>query len=137
MAIFDDDGHPVPTGGDGEICVRGAGVMLGYWKSAEQTASTVVDGWLHTGDIGRLDDDGFLYVVDRKKDLIIRGGYNITPSEIENVLYRHPAVLEAAVVGLPDREWGEQLVMDRELEESSRGTGCQIELAKPDTVVDL
>lgn len=96
--------------GRGEITFRAPYIMRGYNRAPEKTAATLVDGWVHSGDIGRFDDEGYLYVVDRMKDLIIRGGYNITPSEIENALYTHPAVLEAAVVGLPDREWGESLL---------------------------
>ena len=126
VAILDDDGHPVPTGGDGEICVRGAGVMLGYWKSAEQTASTVVDGWLHTGDIGRLDDGGFLYVVDRKKDLIIRGGFNVFPRDVEDVLLEHPDVAQAAVVGRPDDAHGEEVVAFVALRAGATVTGEEL-----------
>jgi len=84
--------------------------MKGYWGKPEETAATIVDGWLHTGDVGRRDQDGFWYVVDRKKELIIRGGYNVYPREIEEVLYEHPAVLEAAVVGIPDAVTGEEVV---------------------------
>jgi len=110
VAIHDDDGHPVPTGQDGEIVVRGPGVMKGYWKSPEQTAETLRGGWLHTGDIGHLDEDGYLYVVDRKKDLIIRGGFNVYPRDVEDVLLTHPDVTQAAVVGRPDAESGEEVV---------------------------
>src|ERR1700709_1451844 len=84
--------------------------MLGYHRNPEKTAETLVDGWVLSGDIGTFDEEGYLYIVDRKKDLIIRGGYNITPSEVEHVLYAHPAVLEAAVAGLPDAEWGESVL---------------------------
>ena len=92
----------MPAGEDGEICVRGPGVMLGYWKDPELTAQTVRDGWLHTGDLGRLDEDGFLYLVDRLKDLIIRGGFNVFPRDVEDVLLEHPAVQLAACVGRQD-----------------------------------
>jgi acyl-CoA synthetase (AMP-forming)/AMP-acid ligase II len=107
-----DDGH----GGDcapgerGEVLFHTPYTMLGYHRNPEKTAETLVDGWVLSGDIGTFDDEGYLYIVDRKKDLIIRGGYNITPSEVEHVLYGHPAVLEAAVVGLPDPEWGESVL---------------------------
>ena len=84
--------------------------MRGYHRNPEKTAETLVDGWVRSGDVGTFDDEGYLYIVDRMKDLIIRGGYNITPSEIERVLYAHPAVIEAAVVGVPDREWGEAVL---------------------------
>ncbi len=110
VAILDLDGNAVPAGEDGEICVRGPGVMLGYWKDPELTAQTVRDGWLHTGDVGRFDEDGFLYVVDRLKDLIIRGGFNVFPRDVEDVLLEHPAVQLAACVGRPDPEHGEEVV---------------------------
>jgi long-chain acyl-CoA synthetase len=107
MAILDDAGDPVATGVVGEICVRGPLVMKGYYKMPEETARTIVEGWLHTGDLGRVDADGFFYIVDRKKDLVIRGGQNVYPAEIEAVLYGHPAVAEAAVVGRADEVLGE------------------------------
>ncbi|WP_435741671.1 class I adenylate-forming enzyme family protein [Nocardioides sp. SYSU DS0663] len=110
VAILDPSGTPVPAGEDGEICVRGPGVMLGYWKDPAQTARTVVDGWLHTGDVGRLDEDGYLYVVDRVKDLIIRGGFNVFPRDVEDALLEHGAVASAAVVGVPDEKSGEEVV---------------------------
>ncbi len=90
--------------------MRGPGVMRGYWHDEEQTSRTVVDGWLHTGDIGRVDDDGYLYVVDRIKDLIIRGGFNVYPRDVEDVLLTHPAVSAAAAVGRPDDRLGEEVV---------------------------
>jgi long-chain acyl-CoA synthetase len=110
VAIRDDADEPVPQGEDGEICLRGRGVMLGYWNAPDLTEQTVVDGWLHTGDIGHLDQDGYLFVVDRKKDLIIRGGFNVFPRDVEEVLLTHPDVAVAAVVGRPDREKGEEVV---------------------------
>jgi long-chain acyl-CoA synthetase len=110
VSIRDASDEPVPEGEDGEICVRGRGVMLGYWNAPDLTEQTVVDGWLHTGDIGRFDQDGFLYVVDRKKDLIIRGGFNVFPRDVEEVLLTHPDVAVAAVVGRPDQEKGEEVV---------------------------
>ena len=94
----------------GEICLRGPIVMQGYHNRPEDTADAIRDGWLHTGDIGYLDDDGHVYVVDRKKDMIIRGGENIYPAELEAVLYAHEAVAEAAVVGVPDAVYGENVV---------------------------
>src|SRR4051794_41263253 len=81
--------------------------MLGYWNKPEQTDAVLVDGWYHTGDLGRLDGDGYLYLVDRAKDMIVSGGENVYSTEVEDVLYRHPAVLEAAVFGVPDARWGE------------------------------
>jgi long-chain acyl-CoA synthetase len=110
VRILDDGGGEVPTGEPGEICARSPGVMLGYWQAPEATAAAVVDGWLHTGDIGRLDGDGRLYVVDRKKDLIIRGGFNVFPRDVEDALAEHPAVAIAGVVGRPDPRVGEEVV---------------------------
>ena len=110
VRIVDDEDRPRPAGEVGEVCVRGANVMLGYYKMPEETARVLRGGWLHTGDMGRLDADGFLYIVERKKDLIIRGGFNIYPREVEEVLYAHPAVAEAAVVGRPSRLMGEEVL---------------------------
>jgi long-chain acyl-CoA synthetase len=106
-------GYPVPGVEmsliDGEICVRGDNVMKGYWRNPEATVEAIVDGWFHTGDIGQVDDHGAYRIVDRKKDLIIRGGYNVYPREIEEVLHRHPAVAQAAVVGVPHPRYGEDV----------------------------
>jgi long-chain acyl-CoA synthetase len=110
IVVRDDDDHELPAGADGEICVRSPGVMSGYWHAPEVTAETLKGGWLHTGDIGHLDEDGYLYVVDRKKDLIIRGGFNVYPRDIEDVLLAHPAVGMAGVVGRPDARLGEEVV---------------------------
>jgi long-chain acyl-CoA synthetase len=110
VAIRDDDERELPPGADGEICVRSEGVMTGYWNSPDETAWTLRGGWLHTGDIGHLDADGYLYVVDRKKDLIIRGGFNVYPRDVEDVLLQHPAVAMAGVVGRPDPRLGEEVV---------------------------
>ncbi|WP_128377166.1 class I adenylate-forming enzyme family protein [Streptomyces cavernae] len=107
VAVMDGDGHLLDDGAVGEVVVRGPNVMRGYLGLPEETARTVVDGWLHTGDVGRFDEDGYLVLVDRIKDMIIRGGENIYPKEIENVLHAHPAVLEAAVVGSPHPVLGE------------------------------
>jgi long-chain acyl-CoA synthetase len=100
----------LPTGVDGEVVVRGPNVMRGYLGRPEDTAEVIVDGWLHTGDIGHLDTDGYLTLVGRSKDMIIRGGENIYPKEIEDVLTADPTVLEAAVIGAPDEKWGEVVV---------------------------
>jgi long-chain acyl-CoA synthetase len=110
VAIVDEDDRALPAGEVGEVCVRGPNVMLGYHRMPEETARTVRDGWLHTGDMGRLDADGFLYIVERKKDLIIRGGFNVYPREVEDVLYAHPAVAETAVVGVADPLMGEDVL---------------------------
>lgn len=105
--ILDDESNPVPQGEIGEICVRGQLVMEGYWKQPEQTEAAFAKGWLHTGDLARRDADGFYYIVDRKKDMLITGGFNVYPKEVEDTLARHPAVSQAAVIGLPDSRWGE------------------------------
>ncbi|HSF02845.1 MAG TPA: AMP-binding protein, partial [Solirubrobacterales bacterium] len=107
VAVWGEDDRPAPTGTPGEIVLRGPKVFTGYWKDPEATATAFRGGWFHTGDIGYLDGEGFLYIVDRKKDMIISGGENIASPEVERVLYQHPAVLEAAVVGRPDPRWGE------------------------------
>jgi long-chain acyl-CoA synthetase len=108
LTIQDDAGQALPAGQDGEICVRSPGVMTGYWRSEDSSA--LAGGWLHTGDIGHADADGYLYVVDRKKDLILRGGFNVFPRDIEDVLLAHPAVAQAGVVGRPDQRLGEEVV---------------------------
>ena len=110
IAILDDADHAVPSGEVGEVCVRGPNVMQGYYRLADETAAAPRHGWLHTGDMGRLDGDGYLYIVERKKDLIIRGGFNIYPRDVEEVLYAHPAVAEAAVVGMRDPLMGEEVL---------------------------
>jgi long-chain acyl-CoA synthetase len=99
----------VPPGEVGEIAIRGHNVMKGYWRRAEETAEAIPDGWFRSGDLGRADADGYFFIVDRKKEMIIRGGYNVYPREIEEVLYEHPAVAEAAVVGVPDDTLGEEV----------------------------
>ncbi len=107
LAVLDDDGQPVPDGTPGEICVQGSGVMQGYWKQPALTAAALAGGWLRTGDMAIRDDEGFFYIVDRKKDMIVSGGFNVFPREIEDVLATHPAVSAAAVIGVPDPKWGE------------------------------
>jgi acyl-CoA synthetase (AMP-forming)/AMP-acid ligase II len=107
LAIMDDAGNILPQGSNGEICVRGDIVMKGYYKQPDKTAETIIDGWLHTGDVGHLDKEGLLHITDRKRDMIISGGFNIYPSEVEQVLWSHPAVLDCAVIGVPDDQWGE------------------------------
>ena len=107
LALLDDDNQPVAEGEAGEICVRAPLVMEGYHGLPEQTAEALAGGWLHTGDVGRYDDEGFLHIVDRKKDMIVTGGFNVFPGEIENVISAHPAVAQVAVVGVPDERWGE------------------------------
>lgn len=115
-------GQDVPVGERGEVVFGGPHVMAGYRGDEERTAEALVDGWMHSGDVGRMDEHGYLYIVDRIKDLIIRGGHNIAPKEVEEVLFEHPSVLEVAVVGLPDPEWGESL--------------CAVVVARDGTAVD-
>lgn len=107
IAIMDDRNNPVPAGEEGEICVKSDRVMKGYYKQEDATSTAIIDGWLHTGDVGKLDEDGYLFITGRKKDLIIRGGENISAGEIENCLEMHPKIDEAAVIGVPDLDWGE------------------------------
>ena len=107
VALMDDDDAPVPAGEVGEICVRAPHVMGGYWKREEETAATLANGWLHTGDMAHADDRGYLHIVDRKKDMIISGGFNVYPREIEDILSADPTVRMAAVIGVPDEKWGE------------------------------
>jgi long-chain acyl-CoA synthetase len=126
VAIRDDSDADVPAGGEGEICVRADGVMAGYWNSPAETAATLRGGWLHTGDIGRQDADGYLYVVDRKKDLILRGGFNIFPRDVEDVLLEHPAVAMAGVVGRPDERLGEEVVAFVSLRSGGEATPAEI-----------
>ncbi len=109
VKIFDPDDKELPPGETGEIVTRSGLVMKGYWRNAEATAKTLKNGWLHTGDVGYMDESGYLFIMDRSKDMIISGGENIYPREIEEVLIRHPAVREVAVVGVPDPKWGEAI----------------------------
>jgi fatty-acyl-CoA synthase len=107
LRLLDDAGVEVPDGTVGEICARGALVMAGYWNKPQETAAALRHGWLYTGDLARRDADGYLYIVDRSKDMVISGGFNVYPREVEDVLSQHPAVAAAAVVGVPDAKWGE------------------------------
>jgi len=136
VKILDDDDRELSPGELGEVCVRGPNVMLGYYGLPEETSRTLRGGWLHTGDIGRLDADSFLYIVERKKDLIIRGGFNIYPREVEEVLYAHPKVAEAAVVGMRDALMGEDVLAFVALKPGAQASTdeilnfCQARLAK-------
>jgi fatty-acyl-CoA synthase len=107
VRVAGPDGDEVGAGGRGEVVVQGPNVMKGYWQRADDTARVLRDGWFHSGDVATADDEGFLYIVDRVKDMIISGGENIYPAEVEKMLYEHPAVAECAVVGVPDEQWGE------------------------------
>jgi len=109
MKVVDIDGNELPRGEAGEIVIRGHNVMKGYWNRPDATAAAVRDGWFHTGDVARMDGDGYFFIVGRQKDLIIRGGYNVYPREIEEVMHEHPAVAEVAVIGFPHPELGEEI----------------------------
>jgi long-chain acyl-CoA synthetase len=109
IKILDDDGNELPPGDVGELCVGGGNVMKGYLRKPEANAETLRDGWLRTGDMAYMDDEGYFFIVDRKKEMIIRGGENIYPKEIDNLLFSHPKILEAAVVGVPDEIMGEEV----------------------------
>ena len=109
MKVVDENDRELPPGEPGEIVIRGHNVMKGYWKRPDATAEVMRDGWFHTGDIAVVDEDGYYFIVDRKKDMIVRGGYNVYPREVEEVLYEHPAVREAAVIGVADQEYGEEV----------------------------
>jgi len=109
MKVVDDDGNDIDQGEVGEIVIKGHNIMKGYWNREDATAEAIKDGWFYSGDMGKIDEDGYFFIVDRKKELIIRGGYNVYPREVEEVLYEHPAILEAAVVGIPDDAMGEEV----------------------------
>ena len=111
VEVHDPDGNPVPVGQSGEIWMKGPNVIRGYWNRPEATAETIVDGWLRTGDLGRLDEEGFLYIEDRAKDMILRGGENVYSAEVEAAVYEHPAVYEAAVFGVPHERLGEEVAV--------------------------
>ncbi|MFL6206642.1 MAG: acyl-CoA synthetase [Acidimicrobiales bacterium] len=143
LDIWDDAGRPLPPGERGEIVLRGPKVFKGYWRDEDATARAFAGGWFHTGDVGVVDDDGYLFIVDRLKDMIVSGGENIASSEVERVLYEHDAVLEAAVVGRPDERWGEVPVAYVVLRDGSSATEeellerCRRDLAKFKVPKDL
>ncbi|GAA1248869.1 AMP-binding protein [Prauserella halophila] len=126
LKILDDAGHEVPSGEPGEVCIRGDMVTPGYYRDEQTTAVTLVGGWLHTGDVGWLDGGGRLHLVDRKKDMIISGGLNIYPQEIEQVIWGHPAVQDCAVIGIPDEDWGERVTAVLELNSGAQITEDEI-----------
>jgi long-chain acyl-CoA synthetase len=109
LAIMDENDQPLPDGERGEICIRGHNIMKGYWKRPEANAETLRNGWFHSGDVGMRDEDGCYFIVDRTKDMIIRGGFNVYPREVEEVLYQHDAVVEAAVIGIEHESHGEEV----------------------------
>lgn len=108
--IVNEEGEQVPLGEVGELCVRGPNVFIGYWNKPDETAKALRSGWFHTGDLAHVDEEGFYTLVDRKKDMIITGGENVYPIEVEQVMYQHPEVREVAVIGVPDAKWGERVV---------------------------
>lgn len=126
VRIVDEAGVEVPRGTVGEVIVRGGNVMLGYWNKPDETAAALRDGWLHTGDGGRMDDDGYLFIVDRIKDMIVTGGENVYSVEVENAVARNPAVAQCAVIGVPDPDWGERVHAVVVLQPGARATGEEI-----------
>ena len=127
VQVLDEGGRPVSGDGIGEICVRGPDVFAGYWREPEQTAQALdADGWLHTGDLARVDEQGYIYIVDRKKEMLVSGGFNVYPSEIESVLAQHPAIYEVCVIGVPDDHWGETVKAVVVLREGARAEGAEI-----------
>jgi long-chain acyl-CoA synthetase len=110
VRVVGEDGREIEAGGIGEVIGKGPNVMMGYYNREEENKSVLRDGWLYTGDVATMDEEGFIYIVDRKKDLIISGGENISPREVEDVIYRHPAVSECSVIGVADAKWGEHVL---------------------------
>jgi len=134
MRLFDNEGGPVPPGEVGEIAIRGHNVMKGYWGKPEATAEAIPDGWFRTGDLGRVDADGYYFIVDRKKEMIIRGGYNVYPREIEEALHEHPAVAEVAVIGIPHAELGEEVGAAVTLKPGASATPAELQTFIKDRV---
>jgi long-chain acyl-CoA synthetase len=127
IRIIDDEGRPLPQGEVGELAIRGHNVMKGYWEREEATAAAIDDeGWFRTGDVGRMDEDGYCYIVDRKKDLVIRGGFNVYPREVEEIIYEHPAVREAAVIGIPHETLGEEVAAAIALKPGAEATPAEL-----------
>ncbi|MFK7895589.1 MAG: long-chain fatty acid--CoA ligase [Myxococcota bacterium] len=127
MQIVDDDDHPLPQGERGEICIRGHNIMKGYLNRPEATAEALKNGWFHSGDIGYVDEDGCYWIVDRKKDMILRGGFNVYPREVEEVLYEHEDVVEAAVIGIPHESHGEEVKAVVALAENAKATADDLQ----------
>ena len=134
MRLFDEQGEEVAAGEVGEIVIAGHNVMKGYWKREEATAEAIKDGWFHSGDLAKVDEDGYFFIVDRKKDMIIRGGYNVYPREIEEVLYEHPAVREVAVVAMPHPELGEEVGAAVALKDGRQATVEELQAHVKDAV---
>jgi acyl-CoA synthetase (AMP-forming)/AMP-acid ligase II len=122
VRVVNEKEEDIKPGEVGEIIERGDDTMMGYWKDPERTAETLKNGWLHTRDMAMVDEEGYIYIVDRKADMIISGGYNIYPTEVEEVLFRHPAVFEASVIGVPDDLWGESVKAIVVLKEGMKAT---------------
>jgi len=128
VRVVNPQGQDIAAGARGEVIFGGPHVMKGYFRDPERTAEALRDGWMHSGDVAEVDEEGFIYIVDRMKNLIIRGGLNIAPTEIENVLYRHPAVLEASVIGVPDPDWGEAIVAVVALKQGAAVDGQELRM---------
>ena len=128
VRVVNEAGEDAGIGERGEVIFAGPHVMKGYYRDAERTQEVLIDGWMHSGDIAEISEDGFIFIVDRKKNLIIRGGLNIAPTEIENVLYRHDQVLEATVIGVPDEEWGEAIIAIVALTQDASVTSDELRL---------
>ncbi len=137
LKVVDREGKEVPTGELGEVCVYTPAHMIGYWNKAEETEKTLVDGWIHTGDAGYLDDDGYLYLGDRIKDLIIVAGQNVYPAEVEAAIAQHPAVADVAVIGVPDERWGEAIRACVVLRPGEEATPRQLTLAAREHLADF
>jgi len=126
MMVADDDANEVPQGEVGQIWIKGPNVMKGYWKREDATAEVMRDGWFATGDMAHRDEDGYFFIVDRKKDMIIRGGYNVYPREIEEVLYEHKAVREVAVIAVPHESLGEEVAAVVALKDGASATADEL-----------
>jgi acyl-CoA synthetase (AMP-forming)/AMP-acid ligase II len=126
VRIVDPNGNEVPRGEVGEITARGDNMMLGYWNRPDDTAAAIRDGWMHTGDGGRMDENGYVFVVDRIKDMIVTGGENVYSAEVENALARHPAVAACAVIGVPDSDWGERVHAVVVLQSGQQATAAEV-----------
>jgi acyl-CoA synthetase (AMP-forming)/AMP-acid ligase II len=126
VCVKDVNDNTLPAGEIGEIAIRGKCMMKGYWKNPELTAQAVRNGWYHTGDMGYIDEDGYLFLVDRKADMIVTGGENVYPKEVEDVLYQHPAVAMAAVVSAPDEKWGERVQAAVVLKPEKKATEAEL-----------
>ena len=131
LTIHDEDGEVVATGRDGEVCARAGNFMREYWNRPEETDEAFRDGWYHTGDVGHLDADGYLYLVDRVKDMIVTGGENVYSIEVENAISTHPAVDQVAVIGIPHPTWGEQVHAIVVLHPGCEATGEELQAARP------